>query len=253
MKAKQLDLALPKPKGKHGGKREGAGRPKQNGSDAPHRARPVHKKRHPVHVVLRAKQDVPRLRKANTFAAIRAAMRSIGAKLDFRVVHASIQKNHLHFLVEAEDTAALTRGMQAFAISLARRINVSCGRRGKVFAHRYHATTITNPLQARNALAYVLNNWRRHYEDENSLRSRTALLDPYSTALAFDGWREGSAWTAPDFTPLPAARPATWLLRVGWRHHPAISVHEVPEDQSRRSSTAARRGRGGTSRPRRCR
>ena len=230
MTVKQLDLALPKPKAKHGGKRAGAGRPKGKGSDAPHRARPVHKKRHPVHVVLRAKQDVPRLRKANTFAAIRAAMRAMGAKLDFRVVHASIQKNHLHFLVEAGDRHALTRGMQAFAISLARRINVTCGRRGKVFAHRYHATTITNPLQARNALAYVLNNWRHHREDERNLRARTAALDPYSTALAFDGWREATAWTAPDFAPLPAARPETWLLKIGWRHHPLISVYEVPHD-----------------------
>ena len=170
MRARQLDLALPKPKGKHGGRRARAGRPKGSGSDAPHRARPAHKKRHPVHVVLRAKQDVPGLRKANTFAAIRAAMRAMGAKLDFRVVHASIQKNHLHFLVEAADRKALTRGMQAFAISLARRINVTCGRRGKVFAHRYHATTITNPLQARNALAYVLRGSIKRTVD---LRSRS--------------------------------------------------------------------------------
>ena len=230
MKTKQLDLALPKPKGKHGGKRAGAGRPKGSGSDARHRARPVHKRRHPVHIVLRAKQDVPLLRKANTFAAIRAAMRTIGAKLDFRVVHASIQKNHLHFLVEAADRHALTHGMQALAISLARRINVSCGRRGKVFAHRYHATTITNPLQARNTLAYVLNNWRRHREDQQNERSRTAMLDPYSTALAFDGWREASVWTPPDFDPLPSVRPETWLLRIGWRFHPLISVREVPRD-----------------------
>ena len=178
---------------------------------------------------MRAVRDVPRLRRATTFAAIRTAMRRIGARIGFRLVHASIQKNHLHFLVEAEDKLALTKGMAALAISLARRINTVCARRGKVFA-RYHATVITNPRQTRNALAYVLNNWRHHREDEGSLRSRVTAIDPYSTGYAFDGWREPALVERPDFEPLPSVLPETWLLRVGWRHHPSIGVHEVPKD-----------------------
>jgi hypothetical protein len=153
-------------------------------------------------------------------------MRAMGAKLEFRVVHASIQGTQLHFIVEAGDTDALMRGVQAFAISLARRINTACGRRGKVFT-RYHATAITNPRQARNTLAYVLNNWRHHRED-----SRGAAIDPYSTGYAFDGWREPRTWAAPDFEPLPAISPTTWLLRIGWRHYPLVSIHEVPADHA---------------------
>ena len=224
----QLALGLPKPKGKHGGKRKGAGRPRSGKrSEAPHRARPVHRRRHPVHVVLRAMKDVPRLRTDRMFKAIRAALRTIGARCGFRVVHASIQSTHLHFLVEAEDKSVLTRGVRALAIALARRINAACGRRGKVFT-RYHSTVITSPRQARNALAYVLNHWRHHREDEGSLASRTAAIDPYATGYHFDGWKESIA--APSFDPLPALLPETWLLRIGWRKHPAISVHEVPKD-----------------------
>ena len=82
-----------------------------------------------------------------------------------------------------------------------------------------------------NAIAVdPLNNWRHHREDEQSLRSRTSALDPYSTALAFDGWREASAWAAPGFETLPSARPDTWLLKIGWRCHLLNSVHEVPKD-----------------------
>ena len=229
-KGVQLALGLPPPKSKHGGRRAGAGRPRSGKrGEAPHRARPIHRKRHPVHVVLRARRDVPRLRRANTFQAIRAAMRMMGARIGFRVVHASIQRNHLHFLVEAEDKQALARGMQAFAISLARRINIACARRGKVFA-RYHATPITNPRQTRNTLAYVLNNWRHHREDEGTLRSRVTAIDPYSTAYAFDGWREPGLVETPDFETLPSVLPETWLLRAGWRYYPSISVHEVPKD-----------------------
>ena len=84
---------------------------------------------------------------------------------------------------------------------------MACGRRGKVFA-RYHATEITNPRQARNTLAYVLNNWRHHREDT----SRREVIDPYSTGYAFDGWREPPTWDSFRGSELLLAiTPTTWL------------------------------------------
>ena len=44
-------------------------------------------------------------------------------------------------------------------------INKTLERTGKVFQFRYHRVDITTPRQMRCALAYVLNNWRRHRED----------------------------------------------------------------------------------------
>ena len=223
-------LGLPEPKRK---RRKKPGRkPTGTCSDAPHRTRPVHRRYEPVHVVLRVRKDVPRLRKAAAFAAIRAAaLRKIGKRLGFRVVHASIQGTHLHFIVEAEDREVLSRGMQALAISIAPGGSTAAGAvAGKVFAFRYHATPIT-PRQTRNALAYVLNNWRRHREDVlGEERQRAAMLDPYASGLSFDGWRESTVWQLPDgYEPLPVSPATTWLLRIGWRRHGAlIGVREVP-------------------------
>ena len=228
--AGQLDLAIELKPRRWGGARRGAGR-KAVGrrSDPPHRIRPAHAKWQPVHVVLRTRPDVPRLRRRKVFEAVRRALRAISKKVAFRVVHLSIQGNHLHLLVEADTGRALSRGMQALDISLARRINRACGRRGKVFAHRFHATAITSPRQARNALAYVLNNWRRHREDQLAEPGRAPALDQYSSAVLFDGWVGGTRFAIPaDHTPLPVANPQTWLLRVGWRRHPAIDWREVP-------------------------
>jgi hypothetical protein len=64
--------------------------------------------------------------------------------------------------------------MQGFQISAAKHINSALGdgkqpRRGKVFGDRYHLKVITTPTQARNALSYLLNNWRHHNEDRNGL------------------------------------------------------------------------------------
>ena len=97
-------------------------------------------------------------------------------------------------------------------------INAACGRKGKLFEFRYHATAITSPRQARNALAYVLNNWRHHKEHLANPVARAAALDVYATGFSFDGWREAWALRIPDdFEPLPATSPETWLLRIGRR------------------------------------
>ena len=215
-------LALPIPRRKKPG-------PKPTGKrrDPRHRVRPELDCNTPVHVVLRVDKGVPRLRRRKTFEAIRASLRRLAIE-GFRVCHTSIQSNHLHFLVEAEDRHHLSAGMQALGISLAKRINRACGRkRGKVFAYRFHATPITSPTQARNALAYVLNNWRKHREDRSGL-ARTAQLDPYATGPSFDGWAEPWTWYD-NLDPLPAAPPETWMLRVGWRRAGRLlSVRATP-------------------------
>jgi REP element-mobilizing transposase RayT len=213
-----------------GGHRTGAGRKKSKVRRDPlHRTRP-HLTRHtPVHVVLRVKGEVGRLRRGPIYQAIRRAMLRVLGRSDFRLVHASIQHNHLHFLFEADDREALTSGMQGLVIAAARAINRACGRRGKVFEFRYHATKITLPKQARHALAYVLNNWRRHREDFGCEPAERALVDPYSTGISFTGWRDFRSFVIPDgYEPLPVVSPQSWLLAIGWQRYGAIGFRERP-------------------------
>ena len=100
------------------------------------------------------------------------------------------------------------------------------------FTDRYHATSIATPRQARHALAYVLNNWRRHREDHAGVGERRALVDRYSSGIAFGGWAERDgvpfAWP-PRFEPMPIAAPQTWLMKGGWkRGGPPLSLWERP-------------------------
>ena len=161
--------------------------PKPSGRrhDPAHRRASRGRRENPVHVVLRVTREVGNLRTRHAYRAIRAAIGTCAARTDYRVVHASIQSNHVHLLVEADDKQALTRGMQGFAISAAKRLNRELRRkRGDVFPFRYHATPITSPTQARNAIAYILNNWRRHSNDARA----PWRIDPYSSAEQFPGW-----------------------------------------------------------------
>ena len=138
----------------HGGKRSGAGRKKSGKRrGGPHRRRPSLSARHPVHVVLRVARWVPELRVGRVYRALAPVLARYLGNDDFRIVHLSIQTNHLHLLVEAADRRALTRYMQSFAINAARAINQARGVPGKVFAFRYHATQITTPRTACVGLA----------------------------------------------------------------------------------------------------
>jgi REP element-mobilizing transposase RayT len=143
---------------RRGGFRFGAGRKKSRDLrfDPSHARRPELSFKHPVHVVLRTDWRVPRLRQRRGYEAIRRVLLHCLGGNDFRVIHISIQKNHLHLIVEAANKDALTRGMQRLAIRAARALNAGFNREGKVFAFRYSAKQIKTASYARNALSYVL-------------------------------------------------------------------------------------------------
>jgi len=198
-----------------------------------HRMRQVFRLGTPIHVVARVAPAIRQLRGHKTYAALRAALLVAARRDNFRVVHISIQRQHVHLLVEAADRPALTRGMQSFEISAAKRLNAALTepgqkrRRGSVFPDRYHAQLIESPKQARHCLAYVLNNWRHHDEDRGAARGWK--IDRYSSAISFDGWSDApAAWEPPaDYQQLPVRAPG-WLLAVGWRKHGLIATTEVP-------------------------
>src|SRR5438034_650599 len=96
-----------------GSKRPGP-KPKGRRAGSPHKVRPELKARNPVHVVLRVVSAVGSLRRRSTYKAVREATLTTARREDFRIVHLSIQRNHLHLLVEADHKGALASGMQAF-------------------------------------------------------------------------------------------------------------------------------------------
>jgi REP element-mobilizing transposase RayT len=235
-----------------GGRRPGAGRPPSGPrSSERHKARPAHDFRHPVHVTTRVVDDVANLRHRDIYLQLREATIVTARREDFRIVHLSIQRNHLHMIVEADHKDALSRGMQGFSISAAKRVNAAITARtgirrtGRVIADRFHARSLTSPRAVRHALAYCLNNWRRHGEDRSGL-PRTWKVDPFSSGPLFFGWQELEdspvLWPLrATYLPLIVLRPRTWLLAKGWQeHHPLISVREVPGPQPGPRATSRR-------------
>jgi len=194
---KQLAFKLPT----WGGERKGAGR-KPNGDKAgvTHLARPAFHAREPLHVTMRLFFAVGFLRGFSRVRAIEEVLRAVQGRFGMRVVHYSIQGNHLHFVIETDEPSRLARAIQGLAVRLARALNRLARRTGKVFADRYHLHVLKTLRQVKNAVRYVLENFRHHLREDVAPEG----ADPCSSA----------AWTATRRGERPPILPArTWLLR----------------------------------------
>ena len=184
----------------------------------PHRARPSHKAAHPVHVTLRA--SVRSLRSQHVVRTVLGALRD-SRREGFRIVHYSIQPNHLHLILEAESATLLSSGVRGIMVRIARRVNKLLSRAGRLWADRWHAHALKTPREVRNTLRYVLQNHLKH-------RSTTTPLDPLSSAQWFKGFATPIPLTFRSVGPPCTAAPRSWLLRVGWERHGKIRICERP-------------------------
>jgi REP element-mobilizing transposase RayT len=149
-------------------------------------------RRFPVHVTWRARRDVPRLYRTDMLRPLRRSFGAANGRFGMRVVHFAALGDHVHLIVEAEGKTSLTRGMQGLAIRAAKAINRAAGRKGRVFADRYHARVLRTPTETRNAVRYVLTNHEKHYGRDDKLAA-------------------SSVWY-----PNEMERPRTWLLANVW-------------------------------------
>src|SRR5262245_29725593 len=209
MKQLSLDLARPT----WGGRRKGAGRPRGDRPRVPHRVRAPHRARWPVHVTLRARSNVPYLRADFPFQIVRDAIRDC-SRPSFRVVHFSVQCNHLHLIVEAEDARRLSSGAGGLAVRIAKRLNGRLMRQGSVWDDRWHGHALKTPREVRNAVVYVLANYKKH---ETQV---TDTIDIHSSAPWFEGWRDVARErldTLRGGVDPPVWPAETWLGETSWR------------------------------------
>jgi putative transposase len=210
----QLSLPLPQEKS-WGGKRKGAGR-KPTGERAlvSRDKRPALGGRHPVHVTMRVRPEIPSLRVLN--GCVRRALFGGAKKPGFRLIHFSIQSTHLHLIVEAETAVHLSRGMQGLALRISKAVNKAMsGRIGRVFSDRYHEHILASPSETRAALRYVLENHRKHRQEAGHPVAR-GFIDDHSSAPYFLGLEQN---------PLPI--PKFWLLTRGFAIAGPITIGGV--------------------------
>jgi REP element-mobilizing transposase RayT len=215
--------------------RTGRGGPRKNAGRKPSRRPVVHHVRRerfrdstPALVTVRVREGLPSLRRREMVDRLQEGLAACCCRAGFRLVHYSIQRDHVHLIVEADDHVALGRGMKALGTRIALAVHRVFGRCGKVMAGRYHVRRLTSARQVRNALRYVLQNIRKH-RLQRAGRAGAPAIDEASSGRWFTGWkRRNSSTHAGDGKPREVAPPRTWLLNAGWRRYGLIELAEIP-------------------------
>lgn len=207
--ARRATLATGPARAAWGGARPGAGRPARGSRPSePHKVRPELSARHPVQITARVVPAVGRLRRRSAYRAIRRAIQTSLVRDDFRIVELDVRATRLELLVEADDKAALARGMQGFQIAAARYLNRAADRRGPVFPDRYRARILATRRTVRRAI--------------RELPAREPTCSPCTWLLRIDGGRRRT----PRPPPRPPPGPARPLRRRP--HPPPGSARRLP-------------------------
>jgi REP element-mobilizing transposase RayT len=186
----------------------------------PHRPRAPHETGNPVHVTLRGSRRLRSFRSEIAYPAIEGAIAAASSER-FRVIHFSVQDDHVHLIVEASDREALIHGVQGLSIRAARAVNHAFRRRGRLWTDRYHARDLASPREVRTAIAYVLLNRRKHA----AWARGTARC---SAGVGFAGWTAQAKVPPGPGAPSPLASPRTWLAKIGWRCAGLLAPDERP-------------------------
>jgi hypothetical protein len=174
-------------------------------------------------ITVRVRPGIGTLRSRTFVRVLSASLHQVRDRT--QLIHFSVQRDHLHLILEASSKRALASAMKSISARIARAVQRVFRRTGHVLIGRYHVRALRTPREVRNALAYVLLNVRRHWMQRTGA-APPARIDEASSGVWFDGWTRSHPLSSRQ--PPPVSEPRTWLLRVGWRRHGLIDPAEIP-------------------------
>ena len=90
---------------------------------------------------------MPTLRTRRLLAELERSWREVREHTRFRIVHYSVQGNHVHLLVEAASARDLACGLKSVVARFARAVNRVSQRAGQVLADRCHVHVLRTPRE----------------------------------------------------------------------------------------------------------
>ncbi|MFA6238606.1 MAG: transposase [Bacteriovorax sp.] len=155
---------------------KGAGRPAIHDRGIRHVARDEIKRRTPLHLTIKINKEKSGLRNKSIIKALHSSIKK-ARLIGLRVIHYTLEYDHVHLLIETESNVLLGKGMQSFGISFSKGINKIKGLKGQVFKTRYHFRKLKTPAEIKNAINYILGNSVKH-------KQASSIITPYNSLPA---------------------------------------------------------------------
>lgn len=156
-------------RGTWGGRRPGSGRKRFHSSGVAHRTRERVTRRTPLHINFKYQTQI---RNKLCLRLLKRAIMNSRAQ-GLRVIHFSLQSNHIHLIVECDNNAILTKGMRSLTVTFAKGLKV-----GRVQVDRYHLHVLKTLKETKHAVWYVLFNKQKHE------KGRYSVIDEYSSVFS---------------------------------------------------------------------
>jgi REP element-mobilizing transposase RayT len=153
---------------------KGAGRPAKNDAGIRHTSRPLIIKPSSLHLTVKVKHIKADIKNKIILHLLKRAIMN-GRRQGLKIIHFSLEYDHVHLLIEADNNTLLGKGMKAFGVTFAKAINRLRKLRGAVYKHRYHFRRIESCSQLKNVLHYIFNNGIRHGTSSNVISRYNSL------------------------------------------------------------------------------
>lgn len=131
-----------------------------------------------MHITIKVRENKADIKSKRILKALHRVIFRARLK-GIKIIHYTLEYNHVHLLVEAGDHRIMHQGMQGFGISFAKAINKLKTRKGGVYKHRHHLRKINSARDLKNVLHYIFNNRKHH-------KRALSILDPYNSLPAED-------------------------------------------------------------------
>jgi len=152
--------------GTHGGRRPNCGRKRIHSNSCSHKTRETIKYNYPLHINFKYKTQI----RYQQFIEIFKKAISNSQKHGMRLIHYSIQFNHIHLIVESKDYIELTKSMRSLTATIVKLIQLQKKIKGNLQIGRYHLHILKTCREAENAFRYVILNELHHTGKMNFIK-----------------------------------------------------------------------------------
>ena len=159
--------------------RKGAGRPAKHDRGIRHIARDNFNRLTVLHLTVKIDREKAGIKNKQALRVLWNAIKKARLK-GLRIIHYTLEFDHVHLLVEADSKSMLGTGMQSFGIAFSKGINKIKALKGQVFKTRYHFRKLKSPTEVKNVIHYIFGNAIKH--------KSSSFINQYNSLVAVESY-----------------------------------------------------------------